>query len=80
MLIKIIIVIAFLLILSSLGSALFYLIKGNQSAKTVKALSFRIGLSVLLFVFIVLADYFGAIQSHGLRPNIQNLEAGEQTK
>ena len=58
MVIKTLIIIAFLMILISLGSALFYLVKPKSeqhSQKTLKALTVRISLSILLFMFIFIA-------------------------
>jgi hypothetical protein len=50
--IKVVIVLVFLGILISLGSGLFYLVKDHgDSRRTVKALTFRVGLSVGLFAF-----------------------------
>ena len=47
-------VIALLLIVFSLGSSLFFLLRdGGQSERAVKALTIRIGLSVLLFVLLM---------------------------
>ena len=63
--------IAFLAIIASLGAALFFMMKDgtNGKAKTsgmAKALAFRIGLSVLLFVCILVAWKMGYIQPTGL--------------
>ncbi len=74
MIIKSIIVIAFLLIITSLGSALFHLIRHKsqeQSEKTVKALTLRITLSLVLFVFIFIAFATGLIQPHGIGTQMQ---------
>ena len=58
-----IIVIALLLaILGSLGSALFFLFSDKPgSQRTVKALTLRVGLSILLFVLLMAGYYFGII-------------------
>jgi len=69
MIIKAIVIIAFVLIIISLGSALFYLVKykdQEQSEKTVRALTFRITLSILLFIFIFIAFATGLFKPHGL--------------
>jgi uncharacterized protein YacL len=69
MIIKSIVIIAFILIIISLGSALFHLIKNKpqeQSEKTVKALTFRITLSIILFIFIFIALATGMFTPHGL--------------
>ncbi len=65
------IAIAFLAILASLATALFFMMKDgtNGKAKTsgmARALAFRIGLSVLLFVCILIAWKMGYIQPTGL--------------
>ncbi|MEI6113443.1 MAG: twin transmembrane helix small protein [Burkholderiales bacterium] len=64
---RIFVAIAFLLIVASLGSALFYLMrdKGNSN-RTVNALTVRIGLSVALFLLLLFANWMGWIQSTGL--------------
>jgi hypothetical protein len=65
---KIIVAIAFLLILASLGSALFFLMKDKgKSNRTVKALTMRVGFSIALFILILLAYKFGLIQPTGIR-------------
>jgi hypothetical protein len=63
---KILIVGFLVLIIASLGSALFYLFndKGN-STRTVRALTLRVGLSVLLFVLLMLAHFSGLITLRG---------------
>jgi uncharacterized membrane-anchored protein len=69
MIIKSVVIIAFILIIISLGSALFHLVNHKtqeSSEKTVKALTFRITLSILLFIFIFIAIATGAFKPHGL--------------
>ena len=64
---KIIIVGVLFAIIASLGQALFAMSSGrDNSAQMVKALTVRIGLSVLLFGALMLAWYFGYITPHGL--------------
>ena len=72
---KILVAIAFLAILGSLASALFFMMRtgkdegkddtrrGNNMAR---ALAFRIGLSVVLFVCILIAWKLGYIQPTGI--------------
>jgi hypothetical protein len=63
-----IIPIAFLLILGSLGSALFFMMRDKgKSSKTVYSLMLRIGLSIVLFAGIWIAHTLGDIQSTGIR-------------
>ena len=65
---KILVAIAFLLIFLSLGSALVYLMKDKgKSNRTVKALAFRVGFSVSLYVLILIANHYGLIQPTGIR-------------
>ena len=75
--IKIIFVIAFVFIIFSLGSALFHLVKRKDqehSDKTVKALTFRIGLSLVLFIMMYIAFATGLIKPEGIGARIQMLE------
>ena len=56
------VVAVFALIIFSLGSALFYMMKDKSGTnRTVRALTWRVGLSVGLFVFLILGTYFGWI-------------------
>jgi hypothetical protein len=74
MLIKTLVIVAFLAILVSLGSALFHLVKhkgGEESKKTAQALTFRIGLSLLLFILLFVAYTTGLLQPHGIGARIQ---------
>jgi hypothetical protein len=65
---RIIVIVVFVGILASLGSALFYLMKERGgSARMARALTFRIGLSVALFMFLLFSHWMGWIQSTGLR-------------
>lgn len=62
MLIKIIIVLALLLIVGSLFSALFFLAKDKgASERTAKALTVRIVLSIVLFIGLMVGYLTGAI-------------------
>lgn len=65
---KIFVAIAFVLIIASLGSALFYLMRDKgQSNNTVKALAIRVGLSIALFISLLIAHWLGWIETTGLR-------------
>ncbi len=62
MLFKIVVVLVLLFIIASLFSALYFLAKDKDGgARTAKALTLRIGLSIALFVFLLLGYYFGLI-------------------
>jgi Protein of unknown function (DUF2909) len=58
-----------LAILVSLGLGLYHLSRGTpqDSARLVRALTVRIAVSVLLFVLLMLAWYFGLISPHSLQ-------------
>ncbi|RBA25018.1 twin transmembrane helix small protein [Herminiimonas fonticola] len=65
---KIFVAIAFILILGSLGSALFFLMKDKgKSDRTIKALAMRVGFSITLFLLVLLAYRLGYIQPTGIR-------------
>lgn len=65
---RIIVLLFIVLILASLASALYYLIKDKgQSDRTVRMLTVRIGLSLTLFLLLMGGYYFGLIPQHGLR-------------
>ncbi len=56
-------------ILVSLGLGLYHLSRGTpeDSARLARALTVRIGLSLLLFALLMLAWYFGLIAPHPLQ-------------
>jgi len=65
---RVIVGLAFIGILASLASALVYLMKDKGTTnRTVNALTVRIGLSVALFLFVLLAHHLGWIESTGIR-------------
>lgn len=65
--IKAIILILFGFIFFSLGSALYYLVRGKgDTEKVVKALTWRISISVFLFILLFIAYALGWIQPHSL--------------
>lgn len=69
--IKVIIVVAFLGIVASLGSGLMFLVKDRgDSQRTLKALTWRIGLSVGLFAFLMALVATGVITPHGVVPPV----------
>jgi hypothetical protein len=60
--VKIIVILMFVAILASLGSALFFLVSDRgQSRRTVKALALRVGLSLTLFLLLMAGYRFGFI-------------------
>ena len=67
MLSKIVIIFILLAIFFALGSGLYYLVKGGDAGnKTVKALTSRIILTLVLLAFLLLAAHFGWIKPHDL--------------
>jgi H+/Cl- antiporter ClcA len=67
-LIPLIIIGAFAAIVASLASALRHLARGDDSRRLVRALTWRIALSITLFILLMLAWYAGIIEPHGLDP------------
>ena len=70
-----IVIIGFIAILASLGFAMLFMLKGGEKDKQdskskannmAKALAFRVGFSILLFICILLAWKFGYIQPTGI--------------
>ena len=64
---RIIVLVAFVLILGSLFSGLYFVMKDKgKSNRAVNALTFRIGFSILLFLFILLSYRMGWIHPSGI--------------
>lgn len=64
---RVLVLIVFLGIIVSLGSALVYLMRDRgNSNRMAYALTWRVGLSVALFLFVLLAHYLGWIESTGV--------------
>ncbi|MDO8298626.1 twin transmembrane helix small protein [Lacisediminimonas sp.] len=62
------VVIGFILILGSLGSALVFLMRDKgKTNRTVNALAMRVGFSILLFVLILASYKMGWIAPTGIR-------------
>lgn len=67
MLTKIIVISVMCIILFALGSSLYFLLHDDgKSNRTVKALTWRIGLSLTLFIFLFIAFSFGWIHPHAV--------------
>ena len=59
---KIIVIMFIVMILASLGSALYFMVKDKgASERTAKALTWRVMLSVTLFALLMLGFHFGII-------------------
>lgn len=69
MIVKSIIILALLIILLCLASALYHLVKDKERGeRTARALTARIALSIALFVFLMIAFSTGLLKPHGLNP------------
>ena len=66
MIFKIVILSLLVVVLISLGTALFAMAKGDKSDKMLKALTWRIGLSVGIFILLLIGQAMGFITPHGL--------------
>ncbi len=59
---KIVVLLFIFLILASLGSALYFMVRDKgTSNRTAKALTWRVAFSILLFALLMLGFYFGFI-------------------
>jgi cytochrome bd-type quinol oxidase subunit 2 len=66
-LIKTAVVIVLILIVASLASGLFFLVKDKgKTDRTARALTVRIALSVALFALVMLAVATGQLKPHGI--------------
>ncbi len=72
---KTVVLLAFLAILASLGAALFFMLRGDRKSapnserdgqRMARMLAWRVGLSIALFVALLLAWKLGYIQPTGL--------------
>jgi len=68
---KYLVILAFIAIIASLGTALFFMMKTHgdgpsRGRKMARALALRVGLSILLFVSILLAWKLGYIHPTGI--------------
>ncbi len=70
MVVKLIVIALLIVILGSLGSAMFYLLRDRgESNRTVQALTVRIGLSFLAFLILMGGYFLGYIQPHSPFPH-----------
>ena len=66
---KLIIIAFIILIIWNLGAGLYYMmVDKGKTNRTVRSLSWRIGLSVLLIGLLFLGIITGIIQPHGIHP------------
>jgi len=65
MLTKILVIALLFFVIYSLGSGLYYLLNDQgKSTRVVKALSWRIGISLVLFIFLMVGFYAGWMTPH----------------
>jgi succinate dehydrogenase/fumarate reductase cytochrome b subunit len=58
-----------IVILYNLGAGLYYMmVDKGKTDRTVKSLSWRIGLSVGLIVLVIIGIFTGVIKPHGIQP------------
>ncbi len=77
--IKVVIALVFIGIVASLASGLFYLVNDKgDSRRTLRALTWRVGLSVGLFVFLMILIGLGVIEPHGVYPERPAVESIQQ--
>lgn len=68
---KFIVITVFILIIGSLGSALIHLLKNKDGDhNTVRALTWRIGLSIALFIGLMIAGQLGLIKPHSIQEGL----------
>lgn len=81
--VKLIVLILLLAAVISLGRALASLVKGEgKEGKTMRALAWRVGFSVAVFLFILLSMYMGWVKPHDVNPTLrygEPIDAGEVT-
>lgn len=64
---KLLIIAFILVIVWNLGAGLYYMmVDKGKSDRTVKSLSWRIGLSVLLILLVMAGIFTGVIKPHGI--------------
>ncbi|NLR74969.1 MULTISPECIES: twin transmembrane helix small protein [Leeia] len=65
---RVVVIVMLLAIVASMGSAVYYLLsrKSQSSERLVRALTFRIGLSVCLFLLLMAGLYFHILPNQHL--------------
>ncbi|MEQ3636767.1 twin transmembrane helix small protein [Alcanivorax sp.] len=70
--VKLIVVVLLLAAVISLGRALMSLVKGQgKEGKTMRALAWRVGFSVAVFLFILLSMHMGWVRPHDVNPALR---------
>ncbi len=66
---KILVMLFLASVLYSLGSGLYYMMKDKgKGDRAVRALTWRISISIFLFILLMLGAQFGLIEPHGVTP------------
>ena len=66
---KIVIIVLLLAIIISLASGMFFMVRDKgRTHRTVTSLTFRITISVVLFIMLFVGHSTGLIKPHGVRP------------
>ena len=81
MLIKTLTIIVFISIITSLGVALYNLVRpksDTNSHKTVQALTVRIAVSIGLFFLLAIALFTGVLKPNGIGARIEQIQANKQ--
>lgn len=67
MAVKIVLLLLFIAIFTALGSGLVHLLRGTgDSRRLAKSLTWRIGISLAVFILLILAMLSGLIKPHGI--------------
>ena len=67
--IRALIVVLLLAIIASLGSGLYHMVAARgDSSRMVRSLAWRVALSAVLFLLIILLWWLGLIEPHGIIP------------
>lgn len=77
----IIVMIFMIMIVIALATGLYGLISDRkQTTRTVKALTWRIGLSLVLFMLLFVGFFMGWIKPHGLYGHAQPVQSSSQSE
>jgi len=68
MLLKLLVIALVFLIIYCLGSAMVFMLRRDQPERMARALTWRIALSVGVFIFLFIAFFMGWISPHGIVP------------
>jgi len=77
--VKLIVIVLLIAAVVSLARALMSLVRNEgKSGKTMRALAWRVGFSVMVFVFILVSMLMGWIQPHDVNPSTREGAPSEQ--